>query len=217
MTGTQYTGSVDYPIGPDPCTALRLIDESNLYNTIFADPKQKEHIICSTENWAAAYASLQKIGTATVDGSMRTLRLLLLRDDEDTFLAWYLCSLVPWAKLPTPKPQNGKTKPPPPLAANISREALACPTRIMNVVKDAVNQMKEIWSFTEHFATEISYPESPSTAGTKPGRVELGMAIRRWGPYWRSSVMYALLTQLVEAGKHSGQYSRTSRSDILLD
>ena len=217
MTGTQYRGSVNYPIGPDPCTALRLIDESNLYNTIFADPKLKEQIICSTENWAAAYATLRKISNATVDGNMQTLRLLLLRDDEDAFLAWYLCSLVPWAKLQTPKPQNRKTKPPPPLAATISREALACPTRIMNVVKDAVSQMREIWSFTEHFATGVSYPGSPSTAGTKTGRVELGMAIRRWGPYWRSSVMYALLTQLVEARKDLGQYSTTSRSDILSD
>ncbi|MCJ1358689.1 MAG: CCA tRNA nucleotidyltransferase, mitochondrial [Icmadophila ericetorum] len=140
--------------GPDPCGALNLIDELNLYNTIFADPTQNENIICSTENWSNAYSTLNNIGATTFESSAQTVKLYLLGNKEDSFLAWYLCSLVPWAKVPTPKPKNPKAKPLPPFAATVSREGLRSTTKVMNVIKDAVIRMKEIQSFAQQFTDE---------------------------------------------------------------
>ena len=85
----------------------------------------------------------------------------------------------------------------------------------MNVIKDAVIRMKEIQSFAQQFTDEALSLDGSSMERVSPGRVELGMAIRRWGPHWRSSVIYALLTQLTEAGKGSSQYSTPSRCDMM--
>ena len=51
-------------------------------------------------------------------------------------------------------------------------------------------------------------PPLKRKSGT-PDRGVLGMAIRRWGTYWRSSVVFALLLQMMECGQPESERSGT--------
>ena len=94
---------------------------------------------------------------------------------------------------------------PPPVAVTVARESLKADNKVTKIMENAVVHMNEIITWKD------SIPESFPTVGLpskrrneSASRGALGMAMRRWGPYWRSSVMLALLVQVMEAEDDSG-------------
>ena len=182
--------------------ALRLIDELGLYNTIFVNPEAKDSNVADTTHWSRAYDFL----SATVHGqpqikeaemSLEALKRLLLRGPDDLYHAWLLCALVPWARCPPPHPEKRAGKRPRSLAGFAAREGIKVENNILSLVEDAVDYLQEVITMQE---SGLAIAQSPSSTAKRDihaaDRQTHGKAIRRWGAYWRSCVMYALLVQI---------------------
>ncbi|MCJ1477732.1 CCA tRNA nucleotidyltransferase, mitochondrial [Lambiella insularis] len=191
--------------GPQPRHALALIDRLALYNTVFTDPNQSSQLIVDTTSWSKSYHQLSQITgyvhtSASTLGSLQTVKKILVNDDHDLYLAWLLCALTPWAKTENPAIQKPGAKRNPPMAAVVAREGLKVENRSTNVIKDAMVHLPEIVASKAAISTEsqsVSIPMKRKQASLS--REGLGMAIRRWGRHWRSSVLVALLTEVMEA------------------
>ena len=164
-----------------------------------------------TDQWSRSYEVLLRITKAIVPGyegpwEYQLIRQVLIRDNEELYLSWLLGALVPWAAVEPPVAENRSTKSRPPLASTVAREGLKCKNKIVSVVRDAVLHMGEISMFKD--AVIIDPQSSGPSLKRKPGRADrgvLGMAIRRWGPHWRSSVMFGLLRQVMNYEQPEGR------------
>lgn len=197
--------------GPRPYEALRLIDRLGLYNDIFTNPIDPECPTVETVHWHRAYNQLYELlnlAEASQDAEkayQRTIAQALLRNLDDTFLAWMLACFVPWAREQS-KPLKKQTTKRLPSPANLAaREGMKADNRICKVIDDAVANMQEIITMKEAGFQEKQPTSSPLKRKHEATvRVAQGQAIRGWGSHWRSSVVYALLLQVSEAKSESG-------------
>ena len=191
--------------------ALRLIDELGLYNTIFANPEAKESNVADTRHWYRAYDFLSEVvhcqpPIKDTELGLEALKRLLLRDSEDLYHAWLLCALVPWARWPPPYPGKRASKRPRSLAGFAVREGIKVENNILGLVEDAVDYLEEVITMQKS-GIAITQSPSPTTKSDihTADRQAHGKAIRRWGTYWRSCVVYALLVQISDCEK-PGKY-----------
>ncbi|KAI4170764.1 MAG: hypothetical protein LQ343_004726 [Gyalolechia ehrenbergii] len=195
----------------NPCQALQLIDRLGLYKTIFTAFEDRLDQSVRTRDWKKAYEQLEKITTAKPevetskdipDDSKSIVKSILLRDPDhvhqDIFHAWLLCAFVPWARVTAPSPDKPKAKAPPKPAAIAAREGIKADNNTIKIVENAVAHLDEIIQIKDATVNPASTTSPLKRKQNSPSRSEQGMTIRRWGPRWRSSVMYALLTQIVE-------------------
>ena len=192
--------------GPGPHRALSLIDRLGLYNEIFTDPTTADCKAVDTASWHRAYDTLQTTVNAGSEGpalakSLNTIRSTLLRSPEDVYHAWLLTCFVPWAREP-PKLSQKSPKRPMTAASLAAREGIKAENKIYRLVDDAASHLQDIIEKKDAFNHEGCPPTVPlkrkQGASLEIQRETQGLAIRKWGFNWRSSVMYALLTEVAE-------------------
>ena len=196
--------SLSFLEGPGPHKALSLIDRLGLYNEVFTDPTNADCNLVDTASWHLAYDQLWDVikggsGRSNSPQSLKTIRSILLRNPEefpedgptDIYHAWILTCFVPWARAPPKSPQKS-SKRPMTAAGLAAREGIKAENKIYRLVDDAVYHLQDI----------VDKKDAMSTAGAQ--REMQGLAIRKWGPNWRSSVMFALLTEIAETKTETG-------------
>ena len=192
--------------------ALCLIDRLGLYNDVFTNPTDPEWVSVCTTHWKRAYDQLLEITKASLAGAKSSTSLgkiasILLRDKDDTFLAWMLACFVPSAERVARAPERSKSKRLPPPASLAAREGIKADNKVCTIVDNAISHREEIVRIKD----EVNYDSQPSTVPSKrkqgsSSRESQGQAIRRWGSNWRSSVLYALLTEVTKTESLTGMY-----------
>jgi len=122
---------------------------------------------------------------------------ILIQDAEEQYLAWVLSTLVPYRDAPIPPQIPGK-KPRPPIPTNIAREGFKATNKVCDLVTASVRGHQEITAFVRNLAQQRRRPNRKPEGADPLARDELGMAIRKWGPTWRSQAMFALLVNVAD-------------------
>ena len=192
--------------GPGPHRALCLIDRLGLFNEVFTDPTTADYKRVDTGSWHRAYDMLQTMLHAESEGpaltkSVKTICSILLRSPEAVYQAWLLTCFVPWAREP-PKFSQKSPKRPMTAASLAAREGIKAENKIYRLVDDAASHLQDIIQKKDAFNHE-GYPPIVPLKGKQGASRDIqreiqGLAIRKWGSNWRSSVMYALLTEVAE-------------------
>ena len=129
--------------------------------------------------------------------TLKHVQRLLLRDSHDRFLAWTLTCFVPLARQPSRQCTAKK-----PLAAAMmaAKEGLKADNQICKVIADACKHLEAIIALKNDVVAEARH-KKPTQVTEQRGvsRDTIGMAIREWGGHWRSSVVFALLTEVLES------------------
>ena len=202
----EIDASPSYLKGPGPHRALSLIDHLGLYNEIFTDPTDADCKLVDTADWHRAYDLLGAIIKAGSEGaaspeSYKAISSILLRSAEDIYHAWILTCFVPWAREPPKSPKKSPNRPI--TAASLAaREGIKAENKIYRLVDDAASYLQEIvekkGTFNREDQTTTLPLKQKQGANNQVQRQMQGLAIRKWGANWRSSVMYAVLTETTE-------------------
>ena len=202
----ELHGSLSFLKGPGPHRALSLIDRLSLYHEVFSDPTNADSESLNTADWHRAYNLL---GSMIMAGServalpeyLKSISSILLRSPEDVYHAWLLTCFVPWAKIP-PKFSQRSPKRLITAASIAAREGIKAENKISRLVDDAASDLQDIVEKKDFFNHEDQTTTSPlqrmQSANANIQREIQGLAIRKWGYNWRSSVMYALLSEVAE-------------------
>ena len=182
--------------GPGAHKALSLIDRLNLYNEVFTDPTDADCKLVDTTNWHRAYNQLWDMIKAGSEGSslpnhFKIIQSTLLRSTDDKYHAWILTCFIPWAREP-PKFPRKSSKRPMNAASLAAREGIKAENKIYRLVDDAVSHLQDVIEKKDAVSHENQTISLPIQ------REMQGLAIRRWGSSWRSSVVYSLLTEVAE-------------------
>jgi tRNA nucleotidyltransferase/poly(A) polymerase len=181
--------------GPDPHEAMRLVYDVGLYFTIFSDPSMDDakHYKPDTEGTISLIDELEELLASGSD-----LPELLVRDADERYIAWILTAIVPYRDAPQPESQEMNKKAPPPVPTGVAREGIKATNKICDVITSSVRNLNEITKFVDGVDVQKRRAQKVPGQEDLTARDTLGMAIRRWGPTWRSQVMYALQVELVE-------------------
>ncbi|TKA83181.1 hypothetical protein B0A55_00719 [Friedmanniomyces simplex] len=191
--------------GPDPHEALRLVFDLDLYETIFSDPtvETAQHYKPDTEGWQVMIDTLEE----ALENEL-AIAEFLVRDGEECFMSWQLAALVPYRDAPQPEPSAPGRKAPPPIAAQVAKEGIKATNKVTDTVIAAVRNQQEISSMVDALHRRKRRPDKSIEGDDAASRDVLGMAIRRWGPSWRSQAIYAFLVEVVE---NQGSVEATER------
>ncbi len=207
----EFHQSLSLLKGPSPHRALSLIDRLGLYNEVFTDPSNADCKLVDTADWHRAYDllwAMVKAGSEAAEfpESFKSICSILLRTPEDIYHAWLLTCFVPWAREPPKFPQRSPKRPM--TAASLAaREGIKAENKIYKLVDDAAFYLQDIVENKDTFnhgepTTTLPLKRKQGTSA-EIHRETQGLAIRKWGSNWRSSVMYALLTEVVETKTNS--------------
>lgn len=192
--------------GPDPHEALRLIFELGLYDTIFSDPtvESAEHYNPDTSHWQLVIDAVEEM---QANGDV--IAEHLMRDKEESFIAWQLAAMVPYRDAPQPEGEPGR-KPPPAVAVVVVREGIKATNKITDLLTASLRHQNEISSFADRIYQQARRPERQFDGEDLTARDVLGMAIRRWGPTWRSQVMYSLLVEIANDEQSESKFTENA-------
>ncbi|KAL8789282.1 MAG: hypothetical protein Q9213_001205 [Squamulea squamosa] len=196
--------------GPNPHQALHLIDRLGLYGTIFTIPDSEAGPSAETlSHWQKAYDGLRAFVNAETNvydtgNAVPTIRSILMSNLKDVYSMWLLCAFVPWAKVShTAQKTNARTSQP---AAIAAREGIKADNNSVRLIENAAAHRSHIIAVKNEAIKEEPSTTSPlKRKYENVSRQEQGMAIRRWGPNWRCSVMYAILTETTERAAEDEQ------------
>ena len=201
--------------GPNPAAALRWIDQLSLYDTIFTDPTRQVPFDVETKSWRRAYEFLPRVTADPDSESLDTIREILLSQENDHYHSWLLCALTPWAEVENPDLPRGNRLVP--IAATLAiREGLKADNKTVDIVKNAVLFRKEIRDTKDAVSSSLTENESEkaadngqvgaptNTTQSLMDRGNLGMLVRKWGPSWPNSVMFAMLVDAAEVETEQG-------------
>lgn len=137
--------------------------------------------------WSVAYECLDELKLNKTPNSIFDL---LVRSDEDEYVAWNLAAVCPWmrvAKPPGPAPKGKHI----PTSALVAREGFKAPNKVSNAIAAAQNNLPTILELKE----EVIAGE-PATQQ----RDQLGMRIRRLDAlgHWKLQILNALLVEATE-------------------
>jgi tRNA nucleotidyltransferase (CCA-adding enzyme) len=192
--------------GPDPHDAMRLVYDLGLYFTIFSDPtvEDSKHYRPDVSGTIALIDELKELL-----GSGNDLPELLVRDADERYMAWIFTAIVPYRDAPQPEAPEPNRKVPPPIPTGVAREGIKATNKVCEVVTAAVRNLNDITRLVDGLETQKRRAQQQPGSEDFTARDTLGMAVRRWGPTWRSQVMYALLVELVEHRDHTDGMSLT--------
>ena len=139
------------------------------------------------------------------------IRAVLASSNQESYLAWLLCAVSPWATVDNPAKPKASGKLPPPIAAVIAREGLKVDNKTFDVIKDAVVHYRGVIASKDALPAEISTALPSKRKQEVLSRETLGMSIRRWGAYWRSTTMFAILVEVMGTEQETGEFSRPCR------
>ena len=199
--------------------ALCLIDRVGLYNTIFTNPTVGHFALADTEHWYLAYDQLLAIDQTPLkkddaNPSLALIREILLRDSQQLYLAWLLCAFVPWAQATPEAFKKPNAKATPTVAATVAREGIKTDNTDTKIIDNAVTSLSDIL----RIRSTLDVGKDVTTSSLKRKRESdtreaQGVALRRWGAHWRSSVIFALLVEVKEAtGPHGMLQFRPRRT-----
>ncbi|KAF1919646.1 hypothetical protein BDU57DRAFT_441068 [Ampelomyces quisqualis] len=199
--------------GPRPRMALELIDRFGLYRTVFTDPTRELPSDPDTTLFQLAYAFVQSVVEANED-IPDAINTILLRDADERYLAWTSATVMPWADAPTvPNPRTGQRPFFP--AYLVARGGFKAPNKVCDVIVASLGNGEEIRKVVAQCAKGLRRPDTVNLANDATGRDTLGMALRRWGPTWRSQVFFNLLYEVV-LGRVSREETLRSYSAFLM-
>ncbi|KAL9044301.1 MAG: hypothetical protein Q9214_002551 [Letrouitia sp. 1 TL-2023] len=190
--------------GPDPYGSLKLIDRLALYETIFPTSEPSSPSSPLVENWKSAYEQLKRLlafesnqqeKRGLPDNSAGVIRKVLTDNSQDFYHFWLLSALVPWARVAPPATTGKSSKAKEPATVIAARAGIMANNAILQIIRAASSSLEDIINVKE--AANREQVSSPSERRVLALETQ-GMAIRRWGPSWRSSVLFALLTQVME-------------------
>ena len=181
--------------GPDPHDAMRLVYELGLYFTIFSDPtvEDSKHYRPDEQGTIALIDELKSLLDSGSD-----LPELLVRDADERHLAWLLTAIVPYRDAPQHEAPEPGRKVPPPIPTGVTREGIKATNKTCEIVTASVRNLNEITRLVDGVDTQKRRAQKQPGSEDLTARDTLGMAVRRWGPTWRSQMMYALLVELVD-------------------
>jgi tRNA nucleotidyltransferase (CCA-adding enzyme) len=109
-----------------------------------------------------------------------------------------MTAVVPYRDAPLPEAPEPGRKAPPPIPTGVTREGIKATNKVCDVVTSSVRNLNEITRLVDGVDTQKRRAQKTPGSEDLTARDTLGMAVRRWGPTWRSQVMYALLVELVD-------------------
>ena len=189
---------------PNASKAIALIDQLNLYNTIFTNPTDSDCNVVETNHWDRAYNSLLRIVQETADmspeySSLRRLNSTLLRDSHEVFLAWMLVCFVPWARENPKPPKKPSSKIQPSPAFLAAREGIKADNKLCRVVDAAATHLQDVINLKNSIKAQQESDDACHNRKQPTVTREVhGRALRAWGSDWRSVVIFALLTEMME-------------------
>ena len=204
--------------GPDPYEALHLIDRLGLYKTIFDDPTKKEQYEPNTDNLKNAYDTLYMLLHIDDDNqTAQTISLLILRNEEEKYLSWVLCAMIPWADAPVMESHKKGGKQTSLLAVLVAREGIKATNKVCEVLGASIHNSPEIISIKDAFTKQIAKSRNKvATEDDVTTREYLGMAIRRWGSSWRSQMVFAIIYDTVHSSSNADSMRNISYSFSVL-
>lgn len=182
--------------GSDPYMALSLIDRLGLYRTIFSDPTQnlEQHYQPDTEGWRLSIDTIRDILGSRDD----VLPQVLVRNAEEEYLTWQVSCLVPYRDAPQPPPSAPGKKLPPPTASTVAREGIKATNKICEMITASIRNREEISKLAHGYAEQERRPHRKTEGEDFGARDTLGMAIRRWGPSWKTQALFAALSDIAD-------------------
>lgn len=186
--------------------SLSLIDEMDLYETIFTDPTTESTYTPEVQLYRPSY----ELATSMINGSYSDIiSKILLPDKDHEYSAWILSAFTPWFDAPQPQPSKPGGKIPPHPGVVAAREGIKATNKVCDIISLAVRNANEITSLKDAFIQLSKNPRRTIQGEDPCGRDSLGMAIRRWGPSWRSQAMFAIMLEVAKS-------TRTSKYPFLL-
>ncbi|KAF2265755.1 poly A polymerase C-terminal region-like protein [Lojkania enalia] len=182
--------------GPDPHMALALIDELGLYETVYTDPTREFDFKPEISWFAPAYSFIKSVVGKSKADIPTSIPGTLLRNSEEHYLAWISAALMPWADAPL-IPHQKPTQRPHYAAQLVAREGIKAPNKVVDVVTASLRFGEDIRRIVDQCYRQLRRPDANKSAGDATARDTLGMAIRRWGPSWRSQVLFSLTYEIV--------------------
>lgn len=96
-----------------------------------------------------------------------------------------------------------------PTAAVVAREGLKADNISRDVIRDAVLHYREIIASKDALTKESPLDPIPTKRKLPAlSREGLGMAMRRWGPHWRSTVISSMVAEAMRIEQDSGTFLR---------
>lgn len=191
-------------IGPDPCTSLSLIEQSELYGTIFTDPTRNVEYEADLSHWTTCYQTLAEIlaaSDANVASEAKTditaISSVLIQNSDDKYLMWLVAAVTPLSDAPAIEPSKPSTKPPIPYAGCVAREGIKATNKVVDILTAAMRNSDDVRTLKDKFISRTRQPSKVIEGDDATARDTLGMAIRRWGASWRIQVGFALLYEVM--------------------
>ncbi|KAG8527456.1 uncharacterized protein KY384_007608 [Bacidia gigantensis] len=186
--------------GPNAQVALALLDGLSLYNSVFTTT---DYGPVETSGWSRAYLTLHYISEADdLDEkhlSAKIIKKLLLRDADDTYLAWTMTCFIPWGRIAPRNTLGSTTKRVPSPASLAAKDGIKADNRITKLIDDAVFHLQDIIAQRSTNVQDETLTTSPLKRKFSTNlRVSQGQAIRRWGGQWRACVIFSLMTECSE-------------------
>ncbi|TEA03243.1 CCA tRNA nucleotidyltransferase [Colletotrichum sidae] len=155
--------------GKHPLSSLRLIDNLNLYDSIFTDPGSTNRPVPNVSKWNRAYECLGRLADHRTEGSI--YHTLALSGDgksgDAVYFAWVLASVMPYAQAEAElSTSKGKTLP---TTTVVAREGIKAPNRLCDVITAAYRHRADIAAWKQSMCTRQSRVAE---------RDAIGMAIR---------------------------------------
>ncbi|KAE8154760.1 hypothetical protein BDV25DRAFT_135680 [Aspergillus avenaceus] len=182
--------------GPDPHGALQLIDQLELYQTIFAN--HQDDVDVKSVSWPFAYNALAEILRPSDDlAPTARVRDLLIRDDLERYYAWIIAAFAPWTLELDRVAKGKKAKPLPPRAAEVARDSLRSDNKTIMLLTDAVRSWRSIVD------TKSSIVDGTMSGTAAEIRQQVGLLIRSWKKDWRLCCVLAMLQEISQGGEFS--------------
>lgn len=187
-------------VGPNPCGVLYLIDQLDLYSTLFTTDTNGFH--ADTSSWRIAYESLARlIRPRTQDddglkGACEHMRSILLRNPFDTYNAWMITTLVPWITIPEVTVtgtfrRHPIHQPHPPWAVEVAKDSFY--PSLGNLV-----MLGEVsLCFRRVIEVKSAFLENRLGRTVEEIREQLTLHIESWGVNWRLSMIMAILQEIM--------------------
>ncbi|KAF1839532.1 poly A polymerase C-terminal region-like protein [Decorospora gaudefroyi] len=191
--------------GPRPRMALDLIDRFGLYRTVFTDPTRELPVEPETAYFKPAYEFVQFVVMRS-DDVPTVIPNVLVRNQDERYLAWICATVMPWVDAPT-VPHQKPLQRPHFIAYLVAREGFKAPNKVCDVVASSLNNGEEIRSLVAQCAKALRRPDTMNPASDATARDTLGMALRRWGATWRTQILFNLVYEVVSG--------RVSKEELL--
>ena len=181
--------------GENPLMAFQLIFHCNLWPTVFLDPTGKtinsiQARILETSNgvpWPPTWPHAYQVLHALLADTSPLAQTLTQLDGEPESL-WLMAAYAPLRELGTEE------------AVRNAREGIKATNKISKLLEKAILHGQEIQSLVRQVN------ESEKGSEDIP-RSTIGMAIKGWGPSWRTQLLYSLLADVVMQQSAQGFFS----------